>query len=77
MAAIIIASLTLIARVDTQVAIAFGASVQPLTTITPRVSRVETKSIGELTTCCKKLTRDINAPLPIMSSSNDVPISAI
>jgi len=45
-AAIIIAFFASIALVETQVAIAFGASVQPLTSITPSVSIVETNSIG-------------------------------
>ena len=43
-AAIIIAVLGLKERVETHVAIAFGASVQPFTRITPRVSSETTKS---------------------------------
>jgi hypothetical protein len=35
-----------IAFVDTQVAIALGASVQPLTKITPKVKMVETNNNG-------------------------------
>ena len=45
-AAIMIAFLTPIALVETQVAIAFGASVHPFTRITPNVKTVETSSIG-------------------------------
>jgi len=43
-AAIRIADLADIDRVDTHVAIAFGASVHPLTKITPNVSSVVTRS---------------------------------
>ena len=45
-AAMTMAFLTSIARVETQVAIAFGASVQPLTSVTASVSKVETSSMG-------------------------------
>jgi hypothetical protein len=45
-AAIIIALPGLMDRVETQVAIAFGASVQPLTKITPKVNSVTTSKGG-------------------------------
>ena len=45
-AAMTIALRTPIARVETQVAIAFGASVHPFTRITPSVSSADTASIG-------------------------------
>ena len=41
-------------RVVTQVAIAFGASVHPLTKITPNVSNVVTARAGFDSTCCTK-----------------------
>jgi hypothetical protein len=44
----IIAILTSIDLVDTQVAIALGASVQPFTKITPKVNRVVTQKAGLL-----------------------------
>ena len=44
----IMAFLTPMALVETQVAIAFGASVQPFTNITPSVSIEDTRSIGLL-----------------------------
>ncbi len=46
MAAIMMALRTSMALVETHVAIAFGASVQPLTSTTPSVSTAETASIG-------------------------------
>ena len=55
-ALIMIAARTGIHLVATQVAIAFGASVQPFTKITPRVSRTVINSIGLLIISCQKFT---------------------
>ena len=46
-------------RVDTQVAMALGASVQPFTMITPSVSATVTASMGLLNTCERKSVRGI------------------
>ena len=51
MAAMITAERTRMHRVVTQVAIALGASVQPLTKITPNVSNVVTNRAGFENTC--------------------------
>jgi len=63
-AAIIMAGLGAIALVDTQVAIAFGASVHPLTNMTAMVSSADTKSAGLSATADKKFRNDndMNAP---------------
>ena len=53
-AAMMMALLTPIERVPTTVAMALGASVQPLTKITPRVSSTVTASAGLAKTCCTK-----------------------
>jgi len=65
-AAIKIADLTDIERVETHVAIAFGASVHPLTKITPKVSKVVINKIGLEVTCVKKSEKDttIISPIP-------------
>jgi uncharacterized membrane protein len=55
--AIIIAFFGLIALVETQVAMALGASVQPFTKITPRVSITIAKNDGFDINCCKKLSK--------------------
>src|SRR5690606_22277701 len=52
-AAMMIAGRGPIARVEIQVAIAFGASVQPLTRITPKVNTDVTKSAGADTSCSR------------------------
>ena len=57
-AAIRIAALTGMHRVTTQVAIAFGASVHPLTRITPSVSRTAISSRGLDVTCARKYSID-------------------
>jgi len=49
-----IAALTGIHLVATQVAMAFGASVQPFTKITPNVRTTVINSTGFLTTSCQK-----------------------
>ena len=59
-ALIIIALLTLMHRVVTQVAMALGASVQPLTKITPNVKSVVINSAGLLPICCKKEINDVS-----------------
>ena len=61
-AAMIMAFRNPIARVDTQVAIAFGASVHPLTRITPSVSTDEIISTGFCATCRKNSIKDIAFP---------------
>ena len=48
----------LMERVETQVAMALGASVQPLTRMTPRVSRTVMSRGGLVTSCCKKAERE-------------------
>jgi len=58
-AAIKIADFTDIERVETHVAIAFGASVQPLTKITPIINKVVTNKIGLEIICAKKSEKDI------------------
>ena len=45
-----------------QVAIAFGASVQPLTRTTPSVSNVDTRSMGFCNTCPKNSVNSIDSP---------------
>jgi hypothetical protein len=55
--AINIAFLGLIALVETQVAMALGASVQPFTKITPKVSTTIVKNAGLDINCCKKLSK--------------------
>ena len=42
-----------IERVETQVAMAFGASVQPLTRMTPNVSKEMMINAGLAASCCK------------------------
>jgi len=53
-AAIKIADLADIERVETHVAIALGASVQPFTKITPSVSNVVINNMGLVVICVKK-----------------------
>jgi hypothetical protein len=57
-AAIKIASLGERQRVTTQVAIALGASVQPLTKITPKVSTTAIKRSGFDIICSQKYEKD-------------------
>ena len=52
------------ARVETQVAMALGASVQPLTKITPRVKMTVTARTGLENSPDKNCSRD-NMPLPL------------
>src|SRR5699024_1144779 len=47
-------------RVVTQVAMALGASVQPLTKMTPRVRRVVTSRAGLVVIPCKKVANEIS-----------------
>ena len=54
MALIMIAGLGLMHRVVMHVAIAFGASVQPFTNITPSVSTDVIRSAGEENICWQK-----------------------
>ncbi len=63
-AAIKIAALGLIARVETQVAIALGASVHPFTKITPSVSSTVTRKIGFADSWLKKSVKAIRVKLP-------------
>lgn len=58
-AAIRIADRGLMARVDTQVAIALGASVQPFTRMTPKVKAKVMSSAGLETSWLKKVDRSI------------------
>ena len=62
-ALIMIALLTPIHRVVTQVAIAFGASVQPLTKITPRVNRTVMSRTGFPAIALKKTEKDTSIKL--------------
>ena len=64
-AAIMIALLTPMARVPTTVAMALGASVQPLTKITLSVSRTVTASAGLVVTCCRKNPSDRSMLFPL------------
>ncbi|MGI6765515.1 MAG: hypothetical protein ACOX4S_09575 [Anaerovoracaceae bacterium] len=57
----------LIERVDTQVAIAFGASVQPFTKMTPSVNKVMINNAGLDIVCSKKLINVIVIFSPLMS----------
>jgi hypothetical protein len=66
MAAIIMAALGFMARVDTQVAIALGASVHPLTNITPIKSRVIISSAGLDTNWLIKFEKVIVIFLPLV-----------
>ena len=59
MAAMMMALGARMERVETQVAIAFGASVQPLTRMTPSVSTTVMASIGLLNTWERKSVREI------------------
>ena len=52
MALMMIAARTFMHRVVTQVAIAFGASVQPFTKMTPKVSNTVIAKSGFEKTCC-------------------------
>ena len=61
-AAITMAFRALMALVETQVAIAFGASVQPLTRITPSVKTVDTISIGLWHICSQNSGNPIVIP---------------
>ena len=54
MALMMMAGRTRMHRVVTQVAMALGASVQPLTKITPSVRATVMASTGEENTCCTK-----------------------
>ena len=58
-AAMMIAVGARMARVETQVAIAFGASVQPFTRITPSVSATVTASRGLLNTWDRKSLKEM------------------
>ena len=49
-------------RVVTQVAMALGASVQPLTKMTPSVRSTVMSSTGLDTACCKKVSKSIITP---------------
>jgi hypothetical protein len=66
-AAIRIAEPGPIERVDTHVAMAFGASVQPFTKITPSVNRVMINSAGLDIVCSKKLISVIVIFSPLLS----------
>ena len=55
-------------RVETQVAMAFGASVQPLTKITPRVSRTVMSSVGLENSWVKNSLKDMVAARAGMTS---------
>ena len=57
-AAIRMAALADIHRVTTQVAMALGASVQPLTRMTPSVRSTAISSRGLVVTCAKKFSID-------------------
>ena len=59
MAAMMMASCARIQRVDTQVAIALGASVQPFTKITPNVNTTVMASIGLESICAIKSENDM------------------
>ena len=59
MAAMMMALGARMERVETQVAMAFGASVQPLTRMTPSVSTTVMASIGLLNTWERKSVREI------------------
>ena len=59
MAAMMMALGARMERVETQVAMAFGASVQPLTRMTPSVSATVMASIGLLNTWERKSVREI------------------
>jgi hypothetical protein len=61
--AIIIAFLGEIALVDTQVAIALGASVHPLTKITPSINTTVINNAG-LDSCCRKSFNEIVMIMP-------------
>ena len=61
-AAMTIAFRTPMARVETQVAIAFGASVHPLTRITPSVRNEATNRVGFCTACRRNSIKDIRKP---------------
>ena len=63
-AAIMIAGRAPMLRVETQVAMALGASVQPLTKITPRVKMTVTARTGLENSPDKNCSRD-NMPLPL------------
>lgn len=54
-AAIKIAARGEIERVETQVAIALGASVPPLTSIAAKISTTDMRNGGLLTSCCRKV----------------------
>ncbi|WP_241222884.1 hypothetical protein [Bifidobacterium samirii] len=58
MAAMMTADRTRMHRVVTQVAIALGASVHPLTKMTPSVSNVVTVNAGFESTCWMKWEKD-------------------
>jgi hypothetical protein len=58
MADMIMAGFAPIHLVTTQVAMAFGASVQPFTKMTPMVSKIAIKSTGELVICSIKPEND-------------------
>jgi hypothetical protein len=59
MVAIITAARGVMERVDMHVAMAFGASVQPLTIITPIVSREVTSNVGIVNSSCKNSQSEI------------------
>ena len=58
-AAIKMALRALIARVETQVAMALGASVQPFTSTTPSVSATVTARTGFAASCARNSLREI------------------
>ena len=59
-AAITMARFTSSDLVDTQVAMAFGASVIPLTQMTPRVRRTVINNAGFVTSCRRKKENDMS-----------------
>jgi len=62
-AAIIMAALGVMALVETQVAIAFGASVHPFTRITPRI-RTEVNSKAGFDSCRRNSAKEIVMIVP-------------
>ena len=59
-AAMTMATFTSRDLVDTQVAMALGASVIPFTQITPKVRRTVISKAGFVTNCCRKKENDIS-----------------
>ena len=64
MALMMMAGRTFMQRVEMQVAIAFGASVQPLTKMTPKVKRTDIAMIGLVVTCSMNWVRETSKTPP-------------